>query len=165
MFASIDLQIKDSQKHINRLAKKGIETSAIKHQFLRSLILLIVSEYENIIEKIFILRASKCNDPDVLNYVKRQVEKKFRSPDLSKISGTLGAFSDSLKTNFQNKTNNLPMHSAWDNVMRARHYIVHRQGSLNITYDELLVTYPETKKIIKELAKLLKVRQKDISII
>jgi hypothetical protein len=163
MFARIDIQIQASAKQIKTLNKSGIDTTDIKYQFLRSLILLIVSEYETIIEKMFILRASKCKDPHLVNFIKSQIDKKFRSPDLSKISGTLGAFDSKLKEAFQKNTINLPMHTAWDNVMRARHFIVHKQGSLNLTYEELLTTYPETKKILIEIAKLLKIKRREIA--
>ncbi len=162
MFSVIDIQIQESQKDITEYQRSGIDTNKIKHQYLRSFVLLIVSEYEYLIERIFYLRASKCNDNQIVNYVKNQIDKKFRSPDLSKINKTLSLFDDTLKHDFFNKTNNLPMHSAWDNIMKARHYIVHKQGSLNLTYDELLKTYPVSKNIIVELINILGVSANDL---
>lgn len=162
MFEVIDFQINESQRDLLLYQNSGIDIEKIKHQYLRSLVLLIVSEYENIIEKIFNLRASLCNDLHVTNYVRFQIDKKFRSPDLSKINQTLGYFDDCLKKTFIDNVSNTKVHAAWDNLMKARHYIVHKQGTLNITYDELLTTYPETKKVIFEIVKLLGVDQSQL---
>jgi hypothetical protein len=149
MLESIDLQIKDAQIEIRKYIEKNYENlEKIKLHYLRSLVLLIVSEYEIAIEKIFVLRAMKCKDIMLINYVKDQMDKKFRSPDLSKITGLLGKFDNSLKLSFQRKIVDTPLHNIWDNLLKARHYIVHQQGSLNITYDELIASYKKSKKII-----------------
>jgi hypothetical protein len=156
MFETIDLQIKDAQTEIKKYIKNNYEyLEKIKLHYLRSLVLLIVSEYEIIIEKIFILRAMACKDTMLINYIKNQMDKKFRSPDLSKIIDILGKFDDTLKISFKQKIIDTPLHNRWDNLLKARHCIVHQQGSLNITYDELILSYKETKKIIFELITLL----------
>ncbi len=165
MFESIDMQIEESQKEIKLINEKGIDVEKIKLQYLRSLILLIVSEYENILEKIFIHRASLCNDEHVLNYVKFQIEKKFRSPDLGKINQTLGFFDNTIKKSFMDTINNTPTQAAWDNIMKARHFIVHKQGALNITFEELLLSYKETKKVLYEILKLFSINEKDLSLV
>ena len=165
MFETIDLQIKESQKEIEFIIEKGIDAEKIKLQYLRSFVLLIVSEYENLLEKIFIHRASLCNDEHVINYVKFQIEKKFRSPDLSKINQTLGFFDNTVKTSFLNTINNTPIHAAWDNIMKARHFIVHKQGSLNITFEELLQSYEETKKVLYEILNLFNINENDLKLV
>lgn len=162
MFRNIDFQIAEAQNQINEYISNGIDVQNIKHQYLRSLVLLIVSEYENIIEKIFYIRASKCNDTQIVNYVKNQIDKKFRSPDLSKINQTIGNFDDTLKQRYISIINNTPVNSAWDNIMKARHFIVHKQGTLNLTYEELISTYPNTKIVIRELVRLFNLSENEI---
>ena len=39
--------------------------------------------------------------------------------------------------------------------MTARHAVVHKNGTLNITLGELISTYPKTKIVIEELKKTL----------
>ena len=162
MFSTIDFQINEAKNEIEQLNNQGIDTTKIKHQYLRSLVLLIVSEYENLLEAIFIERAKQSNDIQLTNYVKSQIEKKFRSPDLTKINATLGFFDSILKRDFMSSINNTPVNSAWDNIMKARHYIVHKQGSLNITFEELLESYPKTKTVFIEVLNQLGVQESDV---
>lgn len=162
MFRIIDCQISEAEKEIAEYNKLGIDVQKIKYQFLRSFVLLIVSEYENLIEKIFCIRASKCNDTQVINFVKSQVEKKFRSPDLGKINDMIGFFDNDLKQKFIAFTTTGTINSAWNNIMKARHCIVHKQGSLNLTYEELLKTYPNTQAVINELVKILGLKSDEI---
>jgi hypothetical protein len=163
MFESIDSQIQDSRSEISNYAGKALDSlEKIKFHYLRSIVLLIVSEYEITIEKMFILRASKCNDAMLINYVKKQMDKKFRSPDISKIDQMLGMFDDILLRQFKTKITNTPSHMAWDNLLRARHCIVHRQGNLNMTFEELVSSYPATKKVIVELASTFGINLNDL---
>jgi len=156
MFDTIDLQISDSKKEIDDYIESGYQyAEKIKHHYSRSLVLLIVSEYEVLIENVFISRASKCNDQILINYIKNQINKKFRSPDIRKINEILKAFDENFYVAFCNKINNTPSHTAWDNLLRARHSIVHKQGSLNLTYEEVVSSYQETKNILIELASLI----------
>ena len=158
MFESLDLQIMHSHTEIKTFENKNYEyIENIKLNYVKSLVLLIISEYEIIIEKIFYLRAVACDDYMLANFVKSQVDKKFRSPDLTKITSTLKKFDETLSEEFQRKITNTPIHTRWDNLMKARHYIVHRSGNLNLTYEELLLSYDETKKVLYELASILNV--------
>lgn len=160
-FESLDLQIHSSQREIEIYTKNNCKyLDNIKLCYLKSLVLLIVSEYEIIIEKIFYLRARECKDTILANFVKTQINNKFRSPDISKITNILKMFDDHLSNVFLQTINNTPAHAKWDNLLRARHHIVHRQGNLNLSYEELISSYEMTKKIILELASILNVDTK-----
>jgi hypothetical protein len=113
------------------------------------LVVLIVSEYEEYLEKLFIKRAEQCGDQHATNYIKQTLNQKFRSPDLSKINETLSRFDSSYKTTFLQNVENSAEHAAWDSLMKARHAVVHKKGSLNLTFGELCEKYPLTKKLIK----------------
>ena len=158
MLENLDLQIHNSQIEIKIFADNNYEyLEKIKLQYLKSLVMLIVSEYEVIIEKIFYLRAEKCNDYMLANFVKIFMDRKFRSPNLSKIYDTLKSFDNKLSNDFRSRINNTTIHAAWDNLIEARHYIVHKSGSLNLTYEELILSYPKTKNVLIELAFILDV--------
>lgn len=40
---------------------------------------------------------------------------------------------------------NLLEHAAWDSLMKARHAVEHKKGSLNLTFGELIQKYLLTK--------------------
>ncbi|TGN18848.1 HEPN domain-containing protein [Leptospira idonii] len=152
---TLDARFADCEILISNVINKSLDSESYKHEICRSLVLETISNYETIIEDIFVERANKTNDRHIINYVKNQVSKKFRSPDLSKITEILSQFDPDLKKEFLTKVANSPIHSAWDNLMKARHSIVHKQGNLQLTYDELKRTYPDTKTVLEELISLL----------
>lgn len=162
MFSLIDSYINDANLELSLLEKNGIDVSNLKNHYLRSLTMLIVSEYEILIEKIFYSRALKCKDIHVTNFIKNQINRYFRSPDLGKINEILGRFDSSLKTTFEKAVINQPEHAAWDNLLKARHFITHKQGSLNLTYEELIKSLPLTKKVIFEIINSIGLKPKDI---
>ena len=162
LFSTIDDQIRICEEIIRNLKENDFDISEIQYFLLKSLIVSIVSEFENYIEKIFLARANRCNDPQIINFVRNQLSQKFRSPDLKKINDTLGYFDTELKKEFLSKVENTQQHAAWDNIMKARHSIVHKQGILNITLNELFSTYPETKKVIMHLVETLSLNEEEI---
>ena len=149
IFRSLDIQIQNSQREIEYFTKNNyLYLENIKLQYLKSLVLLIVSEYEIIIERLFYLRASECKDVTIANFVKVQMNQIFRSPDMSKITKILKMFDEKLFDTFHNKIKNKSVFTVWDNLVKTRHNIVHRLGTLNMTYEELIASYPKTKEVI-----------------
>lgn len=111
----------------------------------------ITAHYECLIEGIFYERACLCGDTQVTNYVKCALQKKFRSPDLSKINDILKSFDPVYHKTFGERVTNTAHHVKWDNIMRARHSVVHGEQSLTMTLTELLPTYRESRRIVDEL--------------
>jgi hypothetical protein len=114
-----------------------------------------VSEYEELIERVFVERAHLCGDTYVANFVKEMVARRFRSPDMGKITEMLGRFGANYRQDFSTRILTTEYHAAWDNIMQARHAVVHKSGSLNITFRELLQTYAKTKVVLAELRSIL----------
>lgn len=56
---------------------------------------------------------------------------------------------------FSQEITNSPEHAAWDSLMKARHAVVHKKGSLNLTFGELLENYSKTKKVIQTVESTL----------
>ena len=117
--------------------------------------LLIVSEYEGFIEELFGKRGDRCGDIHVARYVRSQLKRRFRSPDLAKVNDVLSCFGDGYRRDFFTDLENTPEHSAWDNLIQARHNIVHGGGNSSLTFRELTESYQRTKSIPDRLVQTL----------
>ncbi len=143
------------ENHIQTLDPTDIKDKELETFIVSGLIILIVSEYEEYLESIFVKRAETCGDVYATNYIKKTLSQKFRSPDLSKINETLKRFDNTYKQTFLNNIENSPNHAAWDSLLKARHAVVHKKGNLNMTFLELKTNYPLTKKIITSVEETL----------
>lgn len=154
-FLRIESVLNTCKAHLNSLDSANPNSAEIEAQIVSSLIILIVSEYEELIERMFVDRATLCGDAHVACYVRTTISRRFRSPDLKKITETLDQFGRDYRKDFSDRILDTEYHAAWDNIMRARHAVVHKTGTLNITFSELLTTYPKTKTVISELKNTL----------
>lgn len=154
-FLKIESALNTCKLHLDSLDKSDPNRVEIEFYLVSGLVILIVSEYEELIERMFTERADRCGDKHVAQYVRTNIARRFRSPDLGKVTKTLAQFGDDYKQNFSAAILNTEHHAAWDNIMRARHAVVHKSGSLNITFGELLTTYPKTKFVLAELKSAL----------
>ncbi len=134
--------------HVTHLDPTNIKDKELETYLVAGLVVLIVSEYEEYLESVFVRRAEQCGDEHATNYIKKTLSQKFRSPDLSKINETLNRFDSSCKNTFHGQIINSPEHAAWDSLLKARHAVVHKKGNLNLTLGELKTNYPLTKKVI-----------------
>jgi len=157
-FSKIESAFNTCKSHLDSLGIADPSTAEIEAHIVSALLVLIVSEYEELIEKMFVERAGRSGDMHLAQYVRRTIARKFRSPDLTKITETLGQFGEDYRLHFSDIILNTENHAAWDNIMRGRHAVVHKSGSLNITFRELLSTYPKTKEVLSALRGTLGVR-------
>lgn len=135
-------------EHVVNLDSDNMKDKELETYLVAGLVLLIVSEYEEHLESVFVRRAEQCGDQHATNYIKKMLSRKFRSPDLGKINDTLSTFDNSYKKSFFGAVENSPEHAAWDSLLKARHAVVHKRGSLNLTFGELKEKYVLTKQII-----------------
>ena len=147
------------EQHIRATDDGNPNTLEVHSYLVYAVVLIIISEYEVLIEKLFAERASKCGDEHIANYVRQQLSRKFRSPDIGKINQTLGYFGQDYLDKFKSTIENTEYHTAWDNIMRARHAIVHKQGACNLTFKELIESYKKTKQVIDQLISVLGLAQ------
>jgi hypothetical protein len=150
-FERIESALANCKVHIDSLDKTNPITVEIEGHLVSGLVVLIVSEYEGLIEEMIAKRVSQCGDVYVIQYIKNNLSRKFRSPDLGKITEVLGQFGGDYKKLFSDQVLNTEYHAAWDNIMTARHAIVHKNSNLNLTLDELTKSYPKTKFILERL--------------
>lgn len=137
--------------HLSGLDSMDLKNKELETYIVSGLVVLIVSEYEEYLEGIFGIRAKKCGDLHVENFIRQALSRNFRSPDLGKINEQLKRFDNSCKVAFMRQVENSQHHAAWDSIMKARHAIVHKQGDLKLTFGELLKNYALTKVVINEV--------------
>ncbi len=154
-FLKIDSALSTCKSHLDSLDGTDPSRAEIEAHMVSALVVLIVSEYEELIERMFAERADRSGDKRLAQYVRATIARKFRSPDLKKITEALGQFGADYRQAFSDVILDTEHQAAWDNIMKARHAVVHKGGTLNITLAELLATYPKTKIVIAELKKTL----------
>lgn len=154
-YQRIDNAIETCRRHVGGLDPTNLEDKELETYLVAGLVVLIVSEYEGYLEAVFSKKADLCGDQHAANYIKKTLSQKFRSPDLSKINETLNRFDGTYKASFLNTIENSPEHAAWDSLMKARHAVVHKKGSLNLTFGELCQKYPLTKAVISNIENVL----------
>lgn len=155
LYQRIDNAIDTCKQHVSGLDPTNLKDKELETYLVAGLVVLIVSEYEDYLEFVFSKRADLCGDAHAANYIKKNLSQKFRSPDLSKINETLNRFDGTYKDSFLNSIENSPEHAAWDSLMKARHAVVHKKGSLNLTFGELCQKYPLTKAVISNIENVL----------
>ncbi len=154
-YQRIDNAIEICRQHVSQLDPTNLKDKELETYLVSGLVVLIVSEYEEYLESVFSKRADICGDYHAANYIKKTLSQKFRSPDLSKINETLSRFDNTYKDSFLHTIENSPEHAAWDSLMKARHAVVHKKGSLNLTFRELSQKYILTKSIISHVERVL----------
>ena len=138
-------------EHVESLDPDNIKDKELMTYLVAGLVILIVSEYEEHLEAVFVKRAERCGDVHAVNYIRKTLSQKFRSPDLGKINTILSNFDRSYKASFLGAVENSPEHAAWDSLLKARHAVVHKKGTLNLTFSELKANYNLTKQVISSV--------------
>ena len=154
-FLRIEGALSTCRSHLNSLGTADPIRVEVEAYIVAAMVVLIVSEYEELVERLFVDRAAMCGDTHVASYVRTAIARKFRSPDLGKITEVLGYFGNDYKQTFSSKILNTEYHAAWDNIMRARHAVVHKTGPASLTFDELDRSYIKTKTVLSELKNTL----------
>lgn len=150
-FPHIDGALAVCRRHLSELDDAVPDRVEIERLFVASMVLLVVSHYENHIADQFIERAARSGDPHVANFVKKHVSRRFRSPDIGKINAALGEFGAESRERFASRVENTEAHASWDNLMRARHAVVHTRSPTNMTLRELEAAYRESHEVLAAL--------------
>jgi hypothetical protein len=88
VFAKIERAIEVGCKFIDANSDKE-NLEEIEFYVVSGIVVMVVSEYEQILEDLFTKRVLRTGDAEVCNYVRSAVARYFRSPDLSKIRDIL----------------------------------------------------------------------------
>ena len=150
-FPHIDDALVVCRRHLSGLDDALPDSVELESLLVSSIVLLIVSHYENHIAEQFAERAARSGDPEVANFVKHHTARRFRNPDIGKITGALGEFGTEYRERFTLRVENTAAHASWDNIIRARHGIVHGRGAANMTLRELETAYRGTHDVLAAL--------------
>lgn len=120
------------------------------------LIVDIISEFEQRLEAMFTLRAKKLGDKPNANFVAKMLDRKFRSPDVSKINSILRDHDQALLTLFASRLSGTKWESSMGNLMVGRHYYVHKSGaSPMMTLADVESSYREAVKLFDAVSHAL----------
>jgi len=150
-FPHIEDALSVSRRHLAKFDEALPDTLRIESLLVASIVLLIVSHYEGHLTRQFVERAERSGDSRLTNFVKHQTARSFRSPDIGKINDVLNQFDVDYKMHFMGRIANTQAHASWDNIMRARHAVVHGTRPTNMTLRELEVAYHSTLEVLVAL--------------
>ena len=150
-FPHIDDALVVCRRHLAGLDDALPDSVEIESLLVSSIVLLIVSHYEGHIAEQFVERAARSEDSEVTNFVKQHTARRFRNPDIGKITAALGEFGAEYRKRFALRIENTSAHASWDNIMRARHGIVHGRTAANMTLRELETAYQGTHEVLEAL--------------
>jgi len=111
----------------------------------------IVAEHETDIRSAFFERCERCGDADLTSMMKKSLQKRFWTPGVAKITDILGEFSDQARQAFKSAVHGTPSHAAWDNLLQARHDVVHGAQVPRLTLREIDDSYSKSLTVITEV--------------
>lgn len=157
---------KSRKIEIVALGFNAAHLAEIENLVLRAIVLLMVSEYEEYIEKLFIKRAAKTNDQHIHSFFVKHMDRKFRNPNLGKMNEMLGQMGGTYRQTFQDRVevNNPHLKASWDSIITARHAIVHKEnaGVINLSWQDLEDAVAKTGLVLDALADALQLTAVDL---
>ena len=151
-FSKLDTAISLAKKESAALAAIDARLQSFVVGYL---IVDIISEFEQRLEEMFVLRAKKLGDVPNANFVAKMLDRKFRSPDVSKINEALKNHDAALLTAFEQRLSGTKWNSSMANLMLNRHYYVHKAGSPTMSLQDVEQAYNEAVKLFDALAHAL----------
>jgi hypothetical protein len=119
------------------------------------LVVDIVSEFEQRLEAMFVLRAKKLGDTPNANFVAKTLDRSFRSPDVGKINDALKKHDAAFLDAFDAKLAGTKWKIAMDNLMANRHCYVHKSGTPTMTINDVEQAYNDAVLLFDALAHAL----------
>jgi hypothetical protein len=121
-FTRIEDALTNTKNHLDSTNSRNTE---IESYLVGYLIVLVIAEYEVLLEKIIERRADRIQDSHVQSFVKVAVDKLTRSIKIGEVSGLLGHFGGTYKKSFQDANLKAPKAvTYYDNIMENRHLMI-----------------------------------------
>ncbi|SRR6266705_604644 len=149
--AEVDLAVDRCQKHVASMTTKDPEIES----FLTVYVLIrICGAFEKEIQRLVIERANQTKDKDVVSFVKHTMET-YRGLLTSDLKGLLRRFGDVHGDTFDEfLLKDAEVAQRYQNIVLNRHSIAHGTP-ITITLEELIASYPESKKVIDKMQTIL----------
>lgn len=152
LFSSLDTAIALAKKESAALVTIDARLQSFVAGYL---IVDIVSEFEKRLEAIFALRVKKLGDVPIANFLASLLDRKFRSPDVTKINDALRKHDPSWLIAFEGKLAGTRWKTAMDSLIQNRHYYVHKSGTATMSLDDVVQAYSEAVKLFDALTHAL----------
>lgn len=137
--------------HLNSTNTKGTDIESFLTQFL---LVRICGQYEKEIERIINERCQKFGDVELASFI----QKTFQSHQHLKLDDIRGKilkkFSNEMVTRFDTIIKNTEPEIRYRNIVTNRDAGAHG-GTVNMTFDELLLSHNEAKKVLHILSEIL----------
>jgi hypothetical protein len=159
----IDNALDTINRFVQQLDNSDATSAEILSYLTESVVMTIASEYEDCVEHVFVARAMQCNDALLVHYVQDTTATGFRDPTIQNIKRHLHKFGVNYVAAFAAQLEKCPDgEAAWENVMKARTTIAHKVGSLQLTFTEILRTYPDSLNVVDSLMRVLGVSDQEL---
>ncbi len=163
----IDRAIAEWKSHRALTLSQGCSSNQLdelESYMLRSIVLMIVSEYEVYLEKVIAKRAQKGGDAYLHRFMIKYCDRKFRSPDLGKIRETLKWLGGDYDKDFWNAVEKKQpqIKASWESLITARHAIVHKAGLVSLTWADMETAYANSQIVISELVRAIGLTPVDV---
>jgi hypothetical protein len=149
---SADTAIANCDAHLTTTNSFNTE---IESYLVKYLLVLICSEYEEMVRGAVGHRAAGIADPDIAAFITSATAQLFRSLRISELGGLLARFAPGVKDGFVGNVNNTPAHTAFDTILNNRMQAAHSTGVVNLTFVELRLRYEESKEVVRHFAAAL----------
>ena len=154
-FSQIDDALQVCKRHLSELDESDFDRILIENLLVSSIVLLMVSNYENLIKEQFVERARQSCDESYAKFVEKSLDRVFRSPQITRITSSLKAFGGDELAGFKRLLDQGGRKEYWENIINARHRIVHKKDVPQMTMRELEEAYEHTKEVLIALRQSL----------
>ncbi|MDH3277147.1 MAG: HEPN domain-containing protein [Nitrosopumilus sp.] len=138
--------------HLNSTKTKGTLIESFLTQFL---LVRICGQYEKEIERIVNERSQKFGDTDLAYFVKNTFQS-HQHLKLDDIRGKiLKKFNENMSIEFDSMIKNTEPEIRYRNIVTNRDAGAHG-GTVNMTFDELILSHNQAKKVLEALSDVLK---------
>ena len=143
-FLDIEQDLSACESHLMSTKSKGTNMESFLTQFL---LIRICGQFEQEIDNIMTARACECNDPELISFIQSRFQsyKHLKLDDLR--GNVLKKFGEHIRDNFDQQIKDKDPEIRYSNIITNRDTAVH-QGTLQITFDELKISYFEAKKVL-----------------
>jgi len=148
--------LKDKFENIaNTVAKaKTVDNLELASMLSNYLICFISGTYEDCIEYLFIQRAKRSNDKELISLVEELIAAHFRDPTYEKIRNLVRLLNPLSATLLDSKID-IRDKEGINSISRNRNEIVHYGRNPNVTINDVVDFHNRTLKIFEELERML----------
>jgi len=157
MTEDINNIIDDLKRFISKIYI-DIDKMIVENILAAGLLMLIVSEYEKEIKKIFINRATMSKDCQITNFAKNMINEKIRNIKIDTIAGMLGKFDIKMRKKFRIMVEDSGKKHMWDTLIENRHRVAHKGRQFTMTIRDIETMHNEVEDVMEYIKKAISMK-------